>query len=82
VLVTSGNETLIFLGDLIPTTSHINLPYIMSYDLYPLETLENKKKILKKAAEEDWILSFNHDAKHFFGKVKIEGERYKFIPLH
>jgi|Deesub1362B_J571_1020462.scaffolds.fasta_scaffold00756_5 glyoxylase-like metal-dependent hydrolase (beta-lactamase superfamily II) len=81
VFVTSENESLIFLGDLIPTTTHINLPYIMSYDLYPVETLENKKKILDKAAKEGWVLSFNHDPKYFFGRVKFEEEKFKFIPL-
>jgi len=81
VFVTSEKDTLIFLGDLIPTTSHINLPYIMSYDLYPVETLENKKKILKKASEEGWILAFNHDPNYFFGRVKFEEEKFRFIPL-
>ncbi|MFQ6082445.1 MAG: MBL fold metallo-hydrolase [Candidatus Aminicenantia bacterium] len=81
VKVSSEGKILFFLGDLAPTTSHINLPYIMSYDLYPLETLENKKKIFRQAIEENWILTFNHDPNYFFGKIKIEEKKYKFIPL-
>jgi hypothetical protein len=50
----------------------------MSYDLMPLESLESKKRILDQAVEEDWIIAFNHDPDHFFGKIhKIEG-KYTF----
>lgn len=52
---------LLFCGDLIPTRSHIHLPWIMGYDLYPLTTLEEKKLVLAKALEEDWTLFFDHD---------------------
>ncbi len=61
VLVDGGPEALLYCGDLIPLASHVNLPYIMSYDHYPLETLEEKKRVLGRAADEDWILFFEHD---------------------
>ncbi len=48
-------------ADLIPTTAHIPLPWIMGYDLFPTETLEAKRKLLKQAVEEDWICLFYHD---------------------
>jgi len=81
VKVQSQGEILFFLGDLVPTTAHIGLPYIMSYDLFPLETLKNKKIYYEKAIREDWILAFNHDPEHYFGKVVKEGDKYKFQPL-
>ena len=56
-----------------PTASHIPLPYIMGYDLFPLETLENKKRILNKAADEGWLLIFEHDPKTKTGFLKREG---------
>ncbi len=53
----------------------------MGYDLYPLETLENKKKLFDQAIEEDWMFAFNHDPEHFFGKVKKIDNKYTFDPL-
>lgn len=61
VLIDGGDGKLLYCGDLIPLASHVNLPYIMSYDHYPLETLEEKKRLLGRAADEDWILFFEHD---------------------
>lgn len=77
----SGGKALFFLAELIPTSAHMGLSYIMSYDLFPLETLENKKKFCDQAIEEDWIIAFDHDPEHFFGKVKKVEDKYKFEPL-
>ena len=81
VKVQSAGKTFFFLGDLVPTTGHIGLPYIMSYDLFPQETLENKKKVFDQAINEDWILGFNHDPDHFFGQVEKIEDKYRFKPL-
>lgn len=59
--ITDGTTTLLFCCDLVPTTSHIPFPYIMGYDLRPLVTLEEKKRLLPKAEQEGWILFFEHD---------------------
>jgi glyoxylase-like metal-dependent hydrolase (beta-lactamase superfamily II) len=61
VLLETGEGNLLYCGDLIPLASHINLPYIMSYDHFPLSTLEEKKRILGMAADEGWVLFFEHD---------------------
>lgn len=61
VIVTSENKKLIYWGDLIPTTSHLALPYLMSYDLFPLQTMEQKQKLLKHAVNENWVSFFEHD---------------------
>ena len=50
-----------FLGDLIPTVSHLPLPYIMGYDLDPMQTLDTKRWVLDRAFAEDWLLIFEHD---------------------
>ena len=81
VKVQSQGKVLFFLGDLVPTVAHIGLPYIMSYDLFPLETLKNKKIYYEEAIKGDWILAFNHDPEHYFGKVMKEGDKYKFQSL-
>ncbi len=56
-----SSNTFLYCCDLIPTTSHIPIPYVMGYDLQPLVTVEEKKKILKTAVEENWKLFFEHD---------------------
>ncbi len=61
VLVETGEDTLFYLGDLVPTRAHVGLPWIMAYDLEPLVTLEQKKHWLTRAAAEGWRLVFEHD---------------------
>ncbi|GAB4038997.1 MBL fold metallo-hydrolase [Spirosoma gilvum] len=50
-----------YMADLIPSSGHIPLPYVMSYDVRPLLTMEEKTQVLQKAAAESWILVFEHD---------------------
>ncbi len=81
VIVQSEGQSVCFLGDLIPTTSHLPLPYIMAYDLFPLTTLETKRKLLEQAWEERWLLVFQHDPKVRMGRLeKIDG-RYALQEL-
>lgn len=61
VKVSDTSNTLLYCGDLMPLSSHINLPFIMGYDLQPLVTLEEKKKLLPQAVNENWTLFFEHD---------------------
>ncbi len=60
-VVSDGKETLFYCADLVPTTSHVPLPWIMGYDLRPLVTLEEKRRLLGQAADEGWIMFFEHD---------------------
>jgi len=57
----SGNQNAIFLADLVPTTAHLPLPWIMGFDLYPMTTLEEKRKWLPRIAGESWLALFCHD---------------------
>jgi glyoxylase-like metal-dependent hydrolase (beta-lactamase superfamily II) len=57
-------KTIAFMGDLLPSAAHVPLPYIMAYDVDPMKTLEDKKRFLNQAAENDYILFFEHDAYH------------------
>ena len=61
VKVESEGRVALFLGDLIPTVSHLPLPYIMGYDLDPVQTLGSKRHVLDRACEERWLLIFEHD---------------------
>jgi glyoxylase-like metal-dependent hydrolase (beta-lactamase superfamily II) len=56
------NNTLVYMADLLPSTAHIPLPYIMGYDMFPLTTLQEKKSFLTEAAANNYTLMFEHDA--------------------
>lgn len=71
VLIQSEGEKACFLGDLVPMTPHLKLPYIMSYDLYPVKTLEAKREIYRRAIDEHWLLLFVHDT--FMVGAYLEG---------
>lgn len=53
----------IYLADLIPSSGHIPIPYVMAYDVRPLETLKEKEQVLERAFQENWLLFFEHDPK-------------------
>ena len=74
VKIESEGETAFFLGDLIPTVSHLPLPYIMGYDLFPIQTLETKRWVLSRALEERWLLLFEHDPAVQAGYVSRDQE--------
>lgn len=61
VCLRRDSKTLYGFADLIPTRHHLPLAWIMSYDLYPTETLESKRKLLQSAIKEDWTCLFYHD---------------------
>jgi glyoxylase-like metal-dependent hydrolase (beta-lactamase superfamily II) len=53
----------IYLADLIPSSGHIPIPYVMAYDVRPLETMKEKEQVLERAFQENWLLFFEHDPK-------------------
>lgn len=55
------NQTVLFMADLIPSSAHLPLPYVMSYDVRPLETMKEKTSILNDAVDNNWLLFFEHD---------------------
>lgn len=61
VKVSDGKTTLLYCGDMVPTSSHVRLPWVMGYDLNPLLLMEEKAKYLGLAADEHWYLFFEHD---------------------
>lgn len=77
-----GEETAVFWADLVPTASHLPYPWIMGYDLYPVTTLENKKRWLPRAAEEGWLAIFEHDPEVPVARLAAERPgRYRAEPL-
>jgi glyoxylase-like metal-dependent hydrolase (beta-lactamase superfamily II) len=75
VLIRSGGETACFLADVIPTSAHLPLPWIMGYDVEPLVTLETKRSLLQRARDEQWLLVFEHDPVVPWGRLDATSSR-------
>jgi glyoxylase-like metal-dependent hydrolase (beta-lactamase superfamily II) len=76
VVVEGGGRRLVIPTDLLPTAAHVALPFIMSYDLFPVGTLEAKRRLMARAVEEDWLLLLYHDPRTAVARVKREKDRY------
>lgn len=76
LLLESDGDQAFYLADLVPTAAHLPLPWIMGYDVEPLVTLETKRRILKRAAEEEWLVVFEHDAETPWGRIRHDGKSY------
>lgn len=69
VIISDGGETLVFLADLIPTSAHLPLPWIMGYDVEPLRSLESRRAMLRDAVAGGWLLLFEHDPRVAYGRA-------------
>jgi glyoxylase-like metal-dependent hydrolase (beta-lactamase superfamily II) len=74
-------DSAIFWSDVVPTTHHIQPPYIMAYDIDVVRSFEQRSEWLAKAAAGGWIGLFYHDPEHAFGRVIKPGRRYEFEAL-
>jgi glyoxylase-like metal-dependent hydrolase (beta-lactamase superfamily II) len=63
VIIKSCGQTACYISDLIPTTAHIDLTWVMAFDLCPLQTIESRKRYYAQAMEEKWLTIFTHDPK-------------------
>lgn len=61
VFIESGGKTAVFTADMIPTTAHIDEPWIMGYDLYPMDTLAFKRAFVREAIDREYLIFFEHD---------------------
>jgi glyoxylase-like metal-dependent hydrolase (beta-lactamase superfamily II) len=81
VKLTGGGKTIFFAADLVPTRHHLPLPWIMAYDLYPMQTLETKRKWVGEIVRQKWILALGHDPDHAAVTLHETGGRIEFEPL-
>jgi len=77
VKVAAGGETLLYAGDVVPTSHHLKLPYVMAYDLFPLTTIREKAQLVGEAADGGWIVVFEHDPKLRAARVARDGENFR-----
>jgi glyoxylase-like metal-dependent hydrolase (beta-lactamase superfamily II) len=77
VYIESGGKTAVFTADLIPTTAHVDEPWIMAYDLYPMETLEFKRAFVREAIDREYLVFFEHDPRMAAGYIREkDGKKY------
>ena len=79
-IIESGGQTAAFVADLVPTTAHLAEPWIMGYDLYPMDTLASKKAFYQEAAEKDILVFFEHDPVVAAGYLREEQGTRRVIP--
>lgn len=77
VKITGGGKSVFYAADVIPTSAHVPVPYVMGYDNNPLIAIEEKKRYLPQAYEEDWIVFYEHDA--FAQASKIQSTPKGFV---
>jgi glyoxylase-like metal-dependent hydrolase (beta-lactamase superfamily II) len=83
ILVQSGGKTACYISDLIPTSAHLDLNWVMGFDLYPVESIESRKRYYSRAIPERWVTMFTHDPeipwayldKDERGKIVLESKR-------
>ncbi len=63
-LVAHNDTSVLFCADLVPSVPHVSMPWVMAYDMRPLETLKEKHRLLGAAAAQNWTLFFEHDPKN------------------
>jgi glyoxylase-like metal-dependent hydrolase (beta-lactamase superfamily II) len=77
VMIESGGRTAVFTADMIPTTAHVDEPWIMGYDLYPMETLAFKRTFVREAIDREYLIFFEHDPKIAAGYIREkDGKKY------
>lgn len=72
VMLDSGGQRACYVSDLIPTSAHLDPTWVMGYDLYPLTTIEERKRFLGRAIPEQWLVLFTHDHHHPMGYIQLD----------
>jgi glyoxylase-like metal-dependent hydrolase (beta-lactamase superfamily II) len=67
--IESGGEHACYISDLLPTSAHLDVTWVLGYDLDPLRCIEERKRFYAKAIPEDWLVLFTHDHHNPMGYV-------------
>jgi hypothetical protein len=71
----------VFVADLLPTAAHLDDPWIMAYDLYPMDTLAYKKSFIAEAIEREYVIFFEHDPELVAGVIRQDAGRRHVEPV-
>jgi glyoxylase-like metal-dependent hydrolase (beta-lactamase superfamily II) len=81
VRIDSQGETAFVFADLLPTTAHVSPAWVMSFDLYPVETMERKKQLVPQAIKENWVCVFEHDPRTPLGRLRERDGKIAVEPI-
>jgi glyoxylase-like metal-dependent hydrolase (beta-lactamase superfamily II) len=81
IYIESRGRAAVFAADLIPTTAHVDVPWIMAYDLYPMETLAYKRAFVREAIDREHLVFFEHDPAVAAGIIREKGGRPYVEPV-
>ena len=82
VLIEDRGDKILWAGDIIPSTHHLRIPYVASVDLFPRETMEQKKRFLQMCSEDGWIVAFDHDLKVKLGRIEEKKGVFAVAEVH
>jgi len=83
VRIASGGKEALYIGEVMPTTAHRRLPWIMAYDMFPLEMVELKRKLFRECLARDTLVLLNHDPKAFAVRLRNPaGDRIEVVKEH
>jgi glyoxylase-like metal-dependent hydrolase (beta-lactamase superfamily II) len=75
IMIGSESETAVFTADMYPTSVHVQDPWLMGYDLYPMDTLAFKRPFAREAIERGYLIFFEHDPSMAAGRLRESGGR-------
>lgn len=81
VIIESDGKTAVYPGDILPSTFHLPIPYIMALDLYPVEAMEAKRKLYQRAINGNWLIIIDHGEEVRAGYIQFDGKKYNFKPF-
>ncbi len=79
--IKQGENTYLFIADTIPSHAHVPIPYVMGYDIRPLQTMSEKEYLLKQVADNKWTIIFDHDPVHDAAHIHLTEKGYRVADL-
>lgn len=78
VIIESDGKIAVYPGDILPSTFHLPIPYVMALDLYPVEVMEAKRKLYQRAIDGNWLVIIDHEEQFRAGYIRFDGKKYSF----
>jgi glyoxylase-like metal-dependent hydrolase (beta-lactamase superfamily II) len=75
--INANGKTYLFIADTIPSHAHIPVPYVMGYDVRPLQTMTEKEMLLKQAVDNNWTIIFDHDPTHEAATIQLTEKGFR-----
>jgi glyoxylase-like metal-dependent hydrolase (beta-lactamase superfamily II) len=79
-MIESGGKAAAFVADMMPTTAHLPFPWIMGFDLYPMDTLAAKRQFVREAIDREVLVFFEHDPAIAAGYIREEDGKRRVVP--